>query len=423
MTRLMVWNIQKFAIDKLQTVTCKQQLAGIPNYESSALADYIISSILSEDAAGASLEPDIFVVIEVRAGVAPAGRLITGAGEEGVLHLLDRLQTEVAPDWSVVPPLVLGTGIMAEGIAVYYKNTNLLFTGPYYWNDTTGATDVAPGETYKPPWDGALPEGKGDTRAGQWNFTDAGGRALSFPNPGNRQPFLTTFTETDEAATGTGKVPRNISLYSYHAPVTYPSSRNGTRQVGRIAEIVAGPGANEVMIVAGGFNCNLNNPAQDAGYKSLRAANFTQHFIVADGSTIIKAANPTRRKRGGDANPRGVFPTYGYMSNLAVDNIFTLANPALPPDIPHFVVNHVVGTAPYRFVPPLSAKPPPPPPGVPERPKGNTYQIAMGQSIDLINARSEGADSRLTTFHSLENYGKIGGELGTSDHLALVIDF
>lgn len=407
MPRILYWNIQKFAINKMTTYTRKRQFGGKPRYANSVKGDYILGTVNQITQAGASLQPDFFVVVEVTTGRQPGGSLITGAGSTGVLHLLNRLQTEVDANWCLVPPLVLGGAGQREGVAVFFRNDNWQFIGPLYWNGANAQTAPGGAVAYAGVWANVLPADS-NTRAGQSAYTNAAGANINFAFPNSRPPFFTKFQRRNVAAP-------IVSLFSFHADSTPPGSVIGTNNLAQIPYVAAGPAANETFVVVGDFNCDLNNNVNIGGgmtqataYNALIGQGFTRHLGAAQGTTMVKdvgfnpAANPNI------ATSNGAFPYYGYSRNLPVDNILTRPTPV---GANAAIINRVVGTPiNVAYVNPIV------------RPAGNRYSIAMTSSIPQIN-NILAAAGRVRRFNSNENFGTIGGRRGASDHLGVLIDF
>lgn len=407
MPRILYWNIQKFAINKMTTYTRKRQFGGKPRYSNSVKGDYILGTVDQITQAGASLQPDFFVVVEVTTGRQPGGSLITGAGSTGVLHLLDRLQTEVNANWRLVPPLVLGGAGQREGVAVFFRNDNWQFIGPMYWNGANAQAAPLGAVAYGGVWANVLPADS-NTRAGQSSYTNAMGANINFAFPNSRPPFFTKFQRRNVAAP-------IVSLFSFHADSTPPGSVIGTNNLAQIPYIAAGPAVNETFVVVGDFNCDLNNNVNIGGgmtqataYNALIGQGFTRHLGAAQGTTMIKDVGFNPAVNPNIATTNGVFPYYGYGRNLPVDNILTRPTPL---GANATIINRVVGT-PLNAAYVNSAV----------RPAGNQYSVAMASAIPQINTIGTAA-GRVRRFNSNENFGTIGGRRGASDHLGVLIDF
>ncbi len=416
MPRILYWNIQKFAINKMTTYTRKRQFGGRPRYGNGVKGDYIVGNVNAVTQAGAALQPDFFVVVEVTTGRQPGGSLITGAGADGVLHLLNRLQTEVNPNWRLVPPLVLGGAGQREGIAVFFRNDLWQFTGPWYWSGAAAQAGAGGAAAYAGVWANVLPADS-NTRAGQPSYTNAGGANINFAFPNSRPPFFTKFQQRGVAPA------RILSLFSFHADSTSPGSVVGTRNLAQIPYIAAGPGANETFVVVGDFNCDLNNNVNIGGgltqataYNPLVGQGFQAHVVAADGSTMIKDVGFSTANNPNIATTNGVWPYYDYSRGLSVDNILTRpANPGAPGVTAATIINRITGTPiPANnavYVNPAM------------RPVGNRYSIAMNASVQQIIAGTRPGNTRLRKFNANTNFGMIGGRRGASDHLGVLIEF
>ncbi len=408
MPRIMYWNIQKFAINKMTTYTRRLNFTrGRPRYANDIKGDYIIDTIYAEDAAGQDLDPDFLVIVEVTTGrTAPIGSLIDGDGAEGILHLYDLLGAHMR----LVPPLVLGTEGNAEGIAVFYRSDRWEFTGPWYWNGAQSQPTNVGAQNYGGAWANVLPAGASRQRAGQAVFTNAAGNAMEFPNPGQRAPFLTSFREI--AAPN-----RLLNLLAFHAPSWDPAREQGTRALADIPAIANPLAANETTVVLGDFNCNLADPDQADAYTPLINAGYQQCITANPNRYSIYTALKDIASRSGpyNASTAGNYPGYNYMRPLAVDNIF-IKPPRAPIPVCH-IVNRIIGTpvpanAAAYTVPNVAGA----------RPANNLYSIGMEESIQQINQRLPAGAARMKRFNALPNFGKIGGKRGTSDHMALMIE-
>ncbi len=411
----MYWNIQKFAMNKMTGEARTRNFTPGPRrvvYNNPIKGDYIIDTLFAHDQLGNALEPDFFVVVEVTTGrTVPIGSTVDGAGAEGVRHLYTRLPVV----WHVVPPLVTGTGGSAEGIAVFFRSDVWEFIGPWYWNGAISQAAQAGEQNYDGIWANVLPVGS-RSRAGQTVFTAADGSPLNFPDPMNRSPFLTRF----QRRLAVGQPPpanrEIVNILAYHAPSTAPYRETGTRRLADIPAVNAPLAPNETFLVLGDFNCNVMHANGAAAFTPLINAGFQQCITPAHGYTMLKDTygkrseehlGPSRDK----ASTRGNYPNYDYLRPAAVDNIFIKPARAVVPVCS--VVNRVIGTptpaAANTYDNPAN------------RPVGNLYSIEMNDSIQQINAGHPAGRSR--KFLSMPNFGTIGGGRGTSDHMALVIDF
>ena len=409
----MMWNIENFSINKLK-----------PNSgdRSQMRESYITDTIKQVD-------PDILVVLEVSTGGGrQRGTVINdkGVGTNGILYLLEYLQRkDPAGKWCVVPPLILGdasTG-MKEGVAVFFKNQNLDFRGPWQLEEIPeggrpgqkrkkvkagqSVSGIQP-TTYDGQWQNALPKtapagglipsDDGSNQyarnqnqlAGRWGYSDRG-QFLGFPNQSNRPPFQTTFIET-------GGTKRIINLYSVH---TSPdTAAQAVEKIAQIPDIKAAAKANEIKIIAGDFNVNALDPNKLADYNDLTTVGYSLLF-----------QEPTHLATVAHATTAGNNPFYGYMSQGDWRN---------PPTLPaagvlrhcydnflikgaavqaQYVVNRVVGTA---------AQPPLP-----------NITSELINKIAQINKINQNQDYKNGIFRRMENFGRVRGG---SDHLPLCIE-
>lgn len=402
MTRIMVWNIQFFTDQNFVTSTGADSLSG----------QHIVSAIQA-------VNPDIFVVIEVRSGGSGGiGSLITDTGGAAGVHMLGE---KLGAGWYCVPPQVLNASKATyqvtdskyfEGIAVFFRNTNLDFIGPALWtgNQPQPRNLVNPPaniQAYGTPWNTVLPttapagcgfQGRAQNQfAGQTLFYDANQRLLQFPAGWARMPFYTAFW--DRTAN------RVVKVLSVHLPPQYTWSKQAMRSLGEInlaAQIPSDSAQqdnNGVMVVLGDFNVNEMNSTQSASYSEGYLANYTktldrgEELYPRTMATMLRHAFPRtvppylRQRAGGN---------YGWWKwdkktgeYLALDNILMQYYPA---------ANGVTGN--ILDWPPLS-------PNV-GSPRTNAY---MNKPYTSIYSDDD--------FAALTNYGKMRG---ASDHLGMYID-
>jgi hypothetical protein len=300
-------------------------------------------------------------------------------------------------------------GGYSEGIAVFFKSTNLNFWGPWMWNGVTGAP-LALGmqQSYAATaWAGTLPGTPStrpgpynqDTLAGKYRFFDAMGNVINFPNATSRSVWMTQF---QVLATG-----RGLSLFSVHFPPKVAQSRQAFGQLARVPEITSALVA-EDRVVLGDFNINALN-----GWE----AGVFQHLTGGPGplggvpvSPIVytqQFATPTSIKSVKQASTTGAPNFYSYVKQsnagalMAIDNMFVArAGGAAGPAGNAQVANRVVGT----------------PPG------GGLYNMDMVTSIPAIIFGLPPGGARKRRLNTLVNYGHIGGGRGSSDHMPVVID-
>lgn len=426
MTRLMVWNIQRFTIKKLRNLTDKDSKGKTPDDPQKRLAQafentgnalfrrwHILRNI--KDA-----NPDIFIVIEVQSKQGKLGTPVEGGGQKGSLYLLELLR-EMDPnaDWCLVPPLklvdrfvVAGNLIQSErqyteAIAVFYKNQALDFIGPWIWPkeqdlqklnglpepwDSFAELPIVPvppkirqvditRSPYPKPWDTALPPG--NYYAGQYRFpyTDQSSpnyrQEILFTEKNNRRPYLTKFMERDGQK-------RAITVLTSHPSPGVNAKTAMTRLIG-----VSGikPGQNEVVVLPGDFNVDFigSNSVEKAAI-GLVEWDFT--INLNDGGNTH---GPTILKEVRQATPTD------YLGKQALDNILT--RPKGKKDA-----------------------------AIIDRVKGQPFCTDMLCELDFYKNPPKNFSSLwtedfiLSSFRSISSYGHIAHYMGVSDHLPLMID-
>lgn len=377
--RIMAWNIQFFTerrVNNPEGDTTAERLNNM--LTAGANRQYITSTVARAD-------PSIFIVIEPLSEAGGNGTLATGGGPQGLLYLLNAFR-RYDEAWCMVPPLKTRNRnpdgkTYTETVGVFYRNDRLEFTGPYIWPAANAAAgpSVPPGAAaanYPDPWDRTVPAGT--QVAAQCEFFN-GGVEVTFPNPENRRPVLTTFVE--RAAPG-----RTLKVFSCHTkPGT--DARTATARISDLAEAV--PAANQVSILIGDFNVDF-----------LSTNTVTQATIMflqgMQGFRPLINAPPTLYERVETATP------VSYLRNLCLDNAWvrygTGAAPAAPLPL-GYVVNRVIdGTGPA--------------PGIPWDMLDSLAEI---QAIPVA--------TRDDTFREGVNFGHLGPPAaGTSDHLPIIAD-
>lgn len=269
MTRILYWNIENFGINKIQNPRTKRQKgARYTQDESSAdRLGYILDHIHETT-------PDIFILVEVETPYNDnRGTMCGGDGNLGLLELLDIFRTLNA-DWCLVPPLITGN---KESVGVFYRHTQVTFTGPNWWSGGFGPTvavAAAGAAAYPPPWNNCLPAG--NYRAAKVQFASAVAPGNVDFGDGTRHPYQTTFTD------GAG---RTLNIYSVHAPANYFGATNFLTHISNIQEFSVAPPANEVQLVLGDFNLSLLSVFTDT-------YNNCYHALTGLGSPFTVALNP-----------------------------------------------------------------------------------------------------------------------------------
>ncbi len=298
MTLLMTWNIQFFSEQNFSNATRASSLS----------ASHIVDSIKAVD-------PDILMVIEVRSGGnLGIGSLITDTGgAQGVLALRERLGGSQA-GWWVVPPQVLNAASNSpytntqtkyyEGIAVFFRDRNLDFIGPWMatQHGPRARNLAAPPpniQAYTHTWAGALPHTVPaavgfrnhyqDEFAGQVFFSDVHNQALQFPASWARVPFLTAFWDKQNS--------RVIKLLGVHLPPQYTWSSKAMPELGKIDLLAPIPSDSPTQdtsgacIITGDFNINALNLNQVGSYAAGGLNAYTLETTATAQSTLIRRPN------------------------------------------------------------------------------------------------------------------------------------
>lgn len=447
MPRMVFWNVEHFSGDKFFRRRRKRTRDGEEAWGTNAAQDYL-DVLVNAVTANA---PDFIVIVEAR----PAGQLAEGTllPDDGTMQLLNYLRLNDDVQWSLVPPVISGTGRRGEGIAIFWRRTPQLFlTGPWRWPGGAGpaAAGVA-AANYPAPYNTAIPNGNPARRtpahaenlynpgayerqlAGQWRFRDARGAVLSFGGAGTRSPFRATFYHS--------VLRQNYAIVACHtapeqdgglAGIAAAPSTLATQAVSQLAEVTA-IGARETVVVAGDFNVSLfDAAATGVAYANFGAVGFAQvirqtaghampatypskGYLVTHMRPVVRASpdwtdgypafgygtirGRVPRRRGWvhyDSIDNG-FVRGGALANATIANIvtgapYTAAVPA-PADVP-------TGALPY-----LSALNDP-----------LSINVPHGYNPDDDNYW----DDDVELFQDIDNYARVRG---VSDHLPLVFDF
>ncbi|MEL7611562.1 hypothetical protein AAGW18_03580 [Vreelandella titanicae] len=469
MTRVMVWNIDKFDIHKINQLSLSANPAfGLSEWEvSTGIFGYIIDNLSLTLPDGSRIFPDIFVVIEVstefNANNLTPGLLDTGLGGEGCLYLLEGLREASGnPNWMLVPPLQTGA---FDSVAVFYDSSNLVFTGPRVWPGAQGpATDPnqvpAPATAaYPGMFAGVLPSRQvpaGLPNAGTQEDICAAntvfhmkvgapyaGHEMDFDS--QRTPYQVTFGEID----GSGAVVRMLNFFIVHSPANTNDAIQFMRTMAGTEEISSAPAINEVKAVLGDFNLNLTDydqtrdpavlvqtdayePLTDLGYDmaltsptpvpfgSLNPATFNGYtgYLATHLKPVRRA---TYRYAGTIAD---YYPCFGItgssqssVKNYSLDNILARYGTAANGPMAEISIMNGTVPQPYDVVP---APPYSPPQGFytwPMQMAAPEYQAPPPQ---ITNTNRNGNDAplpALDVFRQWNNYGRI---FTTSDHMALI---
>lgn len=442
--RVMMWNIENFTLNKRNNNKWdKAQLRW----------NHILDTIQR-------VNPDIFVLIEVESGGSNEGTICGGTAQQGVLQLLADLQAHGANNFNafrVVPPIVSGTGGKREGIAVFFKTTNLRFTGPYVW---TGALASPPRDrqglvasaAYAAPWNNALPAANNQNQlAGQWRFSDTPtnvnprqAAANLFPRPDNRSLYRVNFLDTSVVPN------RTIELFAMHAPPQPATAVEVVKSLAQVGDLGMDPDNDVVQVLVGDFNVNVIDPDQAKAFdplssgwrqasegKKQKRTPFTRHNIntptslkgVGGKSRFLqgKSYKHTGRIAAGQGQPALGPAYYDYIATaredagtqLALDNILTRYGglAAGGPAANFHVVNRVYQMPANGYPPAMGLMPNPANPLV-----NVAATIPLMLTTYNIGAANPQVAQANSYFRNYTRFGKIAAGRGASDHMALVID-
>jgi hypothetical protein len=373
--RILVWNINNFSSAKINNP--------LPGHPSGYNLGYIVSTVQQSQA-------DIFVVLEPRpGGESGLGTLAVGEGPNGLLYLLAQLQASMpAKQWCLVPPQVTSSEFRrTECVGVFWNNAVLSFTGPFVWpagpfNLTGPAERPGPGVVggnYPGPWHNAS---GGAQLAGQCKFY-LGLREQCFPYAADRRPFLTTFQERVPLN------PRTFKIFSLHTTPRFANS--GLSPMLQVQERI--PAANEVSVIIGDMNVDLNN-------LGVGANNLVNINLPADGFQALLPGMFAGIRHPTVLHPVNAAVPLQYLKNNALDYGFIRygAAPAGPAPLLE-VVDRVAAT---------------PPPFLREM-----YVPLALFTLPVIGGLLQRCLPR--SFRSAGNYGHVAiGTGGTSDHLPIL---
>jgi len=439
-TRVLYWNIEKFALNKIANASTAIHHGHVTEAEAAEdRASYIENVIVAT-------QPDIVVVVEVQSPFVAINRLATGSGLDGCFQLLASIREwleddNVDPDWMMVPPLQTGP---KEAVGVFYNRTNRYFSGPNLWPG--GAAGVS---ARGPIATGAYPQelraciaNRTIPQASLYNGNRAERRAAArtdltysaaSPNPGTginwnglRTPYMVTFYETNPA--------RNLTLFAVHSPAKIFLSRPYLRdELPAVAEMVDGLDPSEARIVVGDFNLNLLTSADQTQSDSYNPIQNTGNYEVLL-KPLIAAPDPldgyegyfaTHIRRKDNAvcwSTQAVdtyYPAYGYFGSDKVDNMYAIdnvfarygANGQRPANFRFTIMNPLVGS-PYN-------KHPAPDPNTPVGSIGLDRLISQPPPA-IAPADGPPYDIGLKArFQSWDNYWYLRS---ASDHFALAVD-
>jgi hypothetical protein len=401
MTKVLVWNLENFGINKINDPrTQRAPNTGGNTYQYASYMRRIVvnRTLLFTD-------PDIIVLVEVSSGDNRLSDLGTQTGGmQGCVYLLNYLRTNAlysAGNWRLVPPLRVGLGGKAEAVAIFYRgrsvvngaNVNRYFTGPNVWTGGYDGYSVLPGggvpNAY--PSNGTIDFNRMVVPAGSQardipggalhngglkeNRVAARNRFTDFDFSTLREPYLATFTETDNA----GTVTRNLSVVGIHAPAVTGDQMTFMNALAVLPEVSDNLGNLETRLVAGDFNLNLlNNQGNYSGvYVPLTTNQYTLLLTPAGGppvnldqytgyfATHVKGTDLTSGSRflwSQNNNNQSYYPGFGYTGSERVTNFYSIDNMLVRPfnnnnNYRTTIMNHVVGT-PFNAVANPAGNPP-----------------------------------------------------------------
>jgi hypothetical protein len=459
MTRILYWNLENFAENKINSVDPGRQVGStVSRTQAAQNRLYYLGSVLR------AVGPDVFVVVEVESSPhRGAGELAVEAGARGCLTLLGHLRTVLpAENWDLVPPLQTGPN---EAVAVFYRHDRLTFCGPSLWPGGLGPSVRADDPQARPPgnypalMDGALPAGALVPRDGHWpnagqcvrqcaaNTSYEWSLAQAADGIGRfdwgareRAPYQVCFLETPTlvppipvpAPPAPDANTRVLTVFAVHAPAHAGVAEEYLRNLSRLAEITEGQGPHEVRVVVGDFNVNLMDDqfaTVEPYHHLMRLAppyslllqpqaplpghlheGFADYFATHIRHRYSAVCWSTQAERR-------VAPGYGYTGSdfgppaSAIDNAFVrYLGPGHDPDAHFTIVNPVVGS-PYPDV--VGG--------------GPTGTVLFGRLIDappsvLGHAPDIAPDYTPGLASNFRAWGNYGYLRSTSDHLPLVMD-
>ena len=396
-TKLLVWNIQNFTINKISLANANPHVPlQHPNNINVQKLLYILNNVNLTD-------PDIFVVIEVISGRGERGSPVNGRGAQGLVTLLGHLRA-MSPHWCLVPALklvnkinvteidgdnededdnpllqLINDGQYTEGIGVFFRQDRVSFQGPYIWPNTPDsplkvavpAGGGAVAGPYLPGWQNCLPAG--NYFAGQYTYFYPNGSPVEFPATTSRNPFLTRFVEL-------GGAHRIINLASVHFPPNLAAAETAlARLAGYLFDKVIAN--NEVQVIAGDYNIDFG---QEFCYARSALQDLYRFTPV-----LRYGMPPSMLKRRSIATP-----TF-YQPKLLLDNVaIRFGAQAVVPGQRWAIMNRIYD------------------PDIP---------TLMENSLAQILALPPNQQDEV--FRRPLNFGRLGPVPGTSDHLAVFVEF
>jgi hypothetical protein len=285
MTKILYWNIENFAQNKIDDVKRRKGRASNWGFLRSVdRKDYILKHL-------SVLDPDIFIIVEIETPWADnRGTLCGGDGEQGV-NILYQTLFRKSNTWALVPPLVTGN---KEAVAVFFRDNRVQFSGPKLWAGGNGPTNDQVTAGTAQDYSGADWETLASTAvngnshfnpnvpqnncAGAVEFEDGTNTLVDFGD--TRSPFQTTFWDINGQ--------RNLNIFTLHSPANHVGASDFLNTLATLPDIT-GPLVNdEVRMVLGDFNLNLLRVADNTytdPYTALVNNNFNyQAALVPPGA-------------------------------------------------------------------------------------------------------------------------------------------
>lgn len=473
MTKILVWNIENFGINKFNSPFLFRRganMGGLTLHQASKWREQILARVLF------TTDPDILIIIEVSSGdTSPNSLASRTGGMEGCFYVLQLLRTTpffAAGDWRLVPPIRIGQGGKAETVGVFYRGQSTVggaavhryFTGPNWWTGGHNGQSVRPGTAFRfaypadggggldirsllvPPGsqprnipngaqhNGGIPEDQVAARTVFRLYDPNGGPNWWDVNYGVfREPYMVTFTETD----GTGTVQRDLTIFAVHSPAVTGNQAVFVTYLANTDEIVSANGGSETRVVCGDFNLNLLTPNGNNANQYAQLIN--EHYAVLLEPAGVPPAplgaypgyftthikpRPRRLTQASrflwsdpSTGIQSLYPGYEYYGSHFVQNFYSVDNILVRPfngghNYDTTIMNPVVGT-PFNMV---GGPPGNPPIGTVNMGAAFTNASVAWPQAPAAPNFAIGLPANLASW---VNYGYIRS---TSDHFALYAD-
>ena len=444
MTRVLYWNIEKFAFNKIANPSTAKHHGSVTEAEAARDRLSYIENVV------AAVQPHVVVVVEISTAFVGDGMLASGSGLDGCFELLDEIRGWLGddphnPNWMLVPPIQTGP---REAVAVFYDRRNRYFSGPNRWpGGANGVSARPPAATgnYPDALRTRLPDrtvpgnslhnpNRSERRvAARTDFTRRAGVAhagAAVDWNGRRAPYMVTFAETN----ADNSFKRNLTLFAIHSPSKIWLARPYLETtLPLVAEIVDGLNNREGRVVVGDFNVNLLKSADQTEADAYDPLQTAAHYRLLL-KPLVAAPNPLNgyenyfatHIRGKDTAAcwssfflTTYYPGYGYTGSdkvantYAIDNAFVRygANGSPPANSRFTVMNPIVGS-PYDDHPA-------PDPATPIGTLGLDRLILLPPPAVPPATGPQSTIGLVSAFQGWDNYWYLRS---TSDHLALAMD-